>query len=765
MSSPDDAAGWRAYGGAGDRTAVARAELARAEGDLQRLLSGRDLNERAVDSDGSDDVADAEIAEAWYRLGRARTRASYLPGRERFLLAYEAMQRAVDTGDAGGTTEQRSRWWTGLGGSLKNLVTDPSAPAEHAANLEKSLVANLNGLALARRLDEQPERLSAALSSTGMAYQYRDLGSRAENIENATDLMSEAVALNLDHGCLIEAAIVATGCGIAWVEHPNEDLGLSNAAACYAQARHHLDTETFPAHARRLGRSAGWAACRQGDWETAANWYDMAWKGVQTLIRRAGALEDKRRELAEHGDASSKHVYSTARSGSPGRAVKLADDYADLAASLAHRSMPPSAPRTPEDSQDDERQTALCYLACTHVGAIALLTPSTGPAADSPDAAEDRDRKVEIVLLDDINSNWLKDELAWPAAPMPAHGPGVSTEVLDLQARDDYLLSPELLRRLERHCITPVLAAAERAGYEHLYVVPRAALAEAPLAAAWSLTNARTPSGATTAVESRRAPRSRSGAFPSISPTLSLLPRAQLSRRRSQATGAPRRTARLVTIALAGDPDSPLGWTEVESQALDELFPGTVTSLRGSEATIERILEELPAATHIHFAGHGSFSPTDPPDTHFTCFDGQLSLAHLATNQALASSELFIASGCSLGSSDNVRLPDEGLGLPAALLQQFSCSVIAPIRPVYDIAAALFAIKTAELLWRYGIDSPARAVREAQRWLARANAEELLTWAATQPTLGLEEAFALLDHDENWQERPDVWAPFSYFGW
>lgn len=762
MSDSDDAVGWRAYGGAGDRGAIGRSELARAQEALDDLLDRLQLPPQpSAWATLLDDGSRVAVAEAHYRLGRAFIRASWINGQLRFDLAHDAMHQAVTIGDDVGSSEQRSRWWTGLGGSLKNLVVDPPDPFVHEANLEESLAANLKGLELARTL-EDPQRLSAALTATGMSYQYRDAGARSDNIETATALMAEAVDLNLHHGLETPAAIAATSCGIAWVEHPDEELGMARAAEWYRQARELLDAEEFPAHARRLGRSAGWAACRQGDWPAAAEWYDLAWIAVQTAIGRAASLTDKRRELAEHGDSSSRHVYSVARAGHPNRAVALADAYAEVAASLTttipnRRNDPTSQHHAPPRELPVDPSAGLCYLVYSHVGSLALLAPArTTRATTTPHTPElgtsettveeTSEPAVEVLLLDGIDSYWLKKELAWPAS-VPAHGPGVSSQFIDAQGRNDHLLSPDLIDRLNRDCISPVAAAAERAGWNHLYVVPRAALAEAPLSAAWSVANG---------LPNRDASHD-------VPTTMSLMPRAQLHTRHSRQ--ARQREQHLVTIALPGDPETPLGWTELESRALEQLFPGDVTPLRHGEATVRRILDELSTATHIHFAGHGSFTPSEPMDTYFTCWDGDLSLADLATGQALEAADLFIASGCSLGSSDNICLPDEGLGLPAVLMDRFGCSLIAPIRPVYDIAAALFTIRTAELLWSDSRPTRAQAVSAAQRWLAHATGASLVAWAENRRTLDLGQGLEELGHLGDWRDQPDVWAPFSYFGW
>ncbi|MEZ0579303.1 hypothetical protein [Nocardioides sp. MH1] len=292
--------GWLTYGGAGDRYAGAREQLRQAEAHLKTLQG------HAADL--------TELAQAWYRVGRARSYALHLPPGRRFASAHEAMRNAVDIGERVGDIAQRARWWSGLGTALKNLVTDPDDPTAHELNLEEALKAHAKAVELAKESSDH-ELLAAVLSAAALAYHYRDQGERRDNIDRAVALLTEAIGWRLQLGQHAEAAIAATTCGIVWASHPDSSLGLDRAMSCYDLARRHLNTDHYPAHARRLGRSAGHAALRQGKWDAAAGWYALAWAGVRLAMSRASDAIDRRNELAEYGDASSRHVYALARAG------------------------------------------------------------------------------------------------------------------------------------------------------------------------------------------------------------------------------------------------------------------------------------------------------------------------------------------------------------------------------------------------------------------------------------------------------------------
>lgn len=744
-----------AYGGAGDRFAMARTGLNEAQSHLDALLAEFD------DVDHPD--PSPQLADGWSRLGWALTRALHLPPEERFESAYRAMRTAVESGDTLGSVAQRAHWWSGLGTALKNLVRDPAHPEVHERNLEASLAAHEKAVALARDTSDVA-LLASTLSATALAYQYRDLGARVDNLESAAMMLDEAIQLRLQLGQRTEAAVAATTCGIVWAAHPDTIVGLARATAYYTLARDHLNVEQSPAHARRLGRSAGNAACRLADWEVAYAGYALAWAGVRLGIARASDPADKRSELAEYGDASGHHVYALARSGDLQGAVDLADEYAETAAALTPgvTAQPSTGPGINHPSSS---RLGLCYLVATDVGAAALLTPvaiETGRETQVPD--------VRLVLLGRVTTGWLKEELSWPPQ-RPGHGSGVVSQLLDQDALEERILSRDLLGRLAEDMVGPIQEAAATAGFEHLYLLPMGVFADSPLFATWS----------TSTIHARRGSVVRAGGSADAdsapdtgltSPTrhvgasASILPAARVVR-----TGGRPRPGRkqlhLVTIAVENSAAGPLARTVAESEALATLFPGQVTQLRGVDATADRILGELPQATHIHFAGHGTFAHANPLATYLECVDGRLTLDALAGSEALAGAEVFIASACSLGAADAFRTPDQALGLPSVLLDRYGCTLIAPIRPVYDIAAAMFTIRTAEFLWGRApepVQGPAQAASQAQRWLAGVSFNALMDWAQAYPLLRLEAVFAGAAEWHTWQGLPDVWAPFSYFG-
>jgi len=92
---------------------------------------------------------------------------------------------------------------------------------------------------------------------------------------------------------------------------------------------------------------------------------------------------------------------------------------------------------------------------------------------------------------------------------------------------------------------------------------------------------------------------------------------------------------------------------------------------------------------------------------------------------------LVVASACRTATTDMVRLPDEAVGLPAGLVQAGAAAVIGTRWEVNDRAAALLVSRC----YAYHLlgdpergeppAPPARALAAAQRWLARASADDI----------------------------------------
>ncbi|MEZ0579304.1 CHAT domain-containing protein [Nocardioides sp. MH1] len=369
-------------------------------------------------------------------------------------------------------------------------------------------------------------------------------------------------------------------------------------------------------------------------------------------------------------------------------------------------------------------------------------------------ASAGRDREYKLVNLHEIDAERLKNTLAWPQ-PRPAHGSGVVSQLLDDTALHDRPLTSSGLHLLSTQLAAPIARACAAEGIDQVTLIPLGVFADAPLSAAWAL--------AASGLPTLPLPSGHGRTATATVDAVGVAPSARSVRNRTPGTAATRHS-HLLTVSAHQTAAGPLPWAHAESTAIGRLFPGTATLLRGADATVAAVLSSIAHASHVHFAGHGAFAHADPMQTYLECVDGPLTLADLISAGALTETRLFIASACSVGAGDTFRTPDQALGLPTVLLDGHGCALVAPIRPVYDIAAAIFAIRAAELMWSTPTRTPAQAVWRAQSWLAHTQVGDLVAWGAAHPALHLAEAFAETDPRLSWLSRPDIWAPFTYFG-
>ncbi|UXY27238.1 CHAT domain-containing protein [Streptomyces sp. HUAS TT20] len=231
---------------------------------------------------------------------------------------------------------------------------------------------------------------------------------------------------------------------------------------------------------------------------------------------------------------------------------------------------------------------------------------------------------------------------------------------------------------------------------------------------------------------------------------------------RTTATEHPYRTPRLLGVAEPHPCEPPLPWAGPELDAVRGLFTDPGRTLTGADATKENLLQALPAATHLHFAGHGYYDSADPVASSLELADGdRLTLRELLDGQALAGIRLVVASACRTAVTDMTRLPDEAIGLPAGLVQSGAAGVVGSLWEVNDRSTALLIAR----FYAYHLLGapeqheppmpPAVALARAQSWLRDADTVELNRFAAS---VGLRRARA------TYAERPSHWAAFVLVG-
>jgi CHAT domain-containing protein len=190
--------------------------------------------------------------------------------------------------------------------------------------------------------------------------------------------------------------------------------------------------------------------------------------------------------------------------------------------------------------------------------------------------------------------------------------------------------------------------------------------------------------------------------------------------------------------------EKPLEWATAEAQAIASLaryykHQGTaIVETEATRAAIEDALQKLgmQSGAWIHLASHGKADPTNPEN----CFmllgaNEPLTLAELQKKhfplengdqrQLLSGIRGFIASGCYTALGDLERAPDELISFAAGTLQAGAPCAIATFWTVRDVAQFLLMLHFMSELLRHPSASPARALREAARWMRTLTHEQL----------------------------------------
>ncbi len=188
------------------------------------------------------------------------------------------------------------------------------------------------------------------------------------------------------------------------------------------------------------------------------------------------------------------------------------------------------------------------------------------------------------------------------------------------------------------------------------------------------------------------------------------------------------------TLLAAVNPTLDLDFAEIEGALVATLFErlagdGSVTMLRGEEATEARVTPRLGRASYLHFACHGSFDFRDAGRSAIRLAGGDaLELAELmGPDVDLAAARLVALSACETGMTEFERSPDEYVGLPATFLRAGAPAVLSTLWEVDDIASALLVTEFYRLHLVNGYP-PAAALGAAQRWLSTADSNEIVAW-------------------------------------
>ena len=189
------------------------------------------------------------------------------------------------------------------------------------------------------------------------------------------------------------------------------------------------------------------------------------------------------------------------------------------------------------------------------------------------------------------------------------------------------------------------------------------------------------------------------------------------------------------------------------------------TVLRHQDATVENVLAQLRGHTVAHFACHGQAEPDDPLASFLLLAGDERLTMRSIMQQRLADLGLVVLSACETAVVGR-ELPDEVVGLPAALLQAGAGGVIASSWSVPDVSTAILLTRFYELWQEQTRPDPAEALRRAQQWVRDSSNGEKLK---RMPDLMRAADRVPANARQLWERghghrHPYFWAGFSYVG-
>lgn len=353
----------------------------------------------------------------------------------------------------------------------------------------------------------------------------------------------------------------------------------------------------------------------------------------------------------------------------------------------------------------------LLYLTATRWGGLGLLV---FPAS----------QRIEPIWLDGLGASALNElllgragaepepRLRWFDAYQSWHA-GANDQDRAATSKHFADAIEQLSAALWDRAIGPVLAAVREHSANELTIVPSGLLGQLPLHAA-SFADATASTGRRYALD-----------LLSMSYAASAGVRAHCL----EYLSAQRDDARLGDTLVVKEPSpvsaAALPGAEVEAFAAAGAVNGQAVVVAGPDATQQRVLQEIAAASVTHFCCHGRYDAISPLNSGLLMSNDELLSVRDLLGAPIGRSSLAVLSACESGMA-GIELPNEFVGLPSALIQAGFAAVIASHWAINDLATSLLMHRF-YFECTHGADT-ARALGRAQAWLRDTTNNEKAHW-------------------------------------
>jgi hypothetical protein len=470
---------------------------------------------------------------------------------------------------------------------------------------------------------------------------------------------------------------------------------------------------------------------REGNWAASADAYAAAASATLTALRRRATEEERRLLLRGNRGFFVHAAFALAKAGRLAQAVvtlergrgvffakpppdgsPAAGDLADMA--VVGDPARDGAPAAEAAAAEAAAAEALVRLGEGHAVAFVLVTWYGGAAI-----VLRQGQPPWLVDLPELTADEAERRLARLIAAYLASYPPPNT-VISVSTAD----GPEETRRWEPELdavagwswgavMGPLLGSLP--GCQELTLIPVGTLPALPLHAAWT---AAAPPVAGPTEPAVAAEPGAPAAVTGRTYALDLLAVSYAPTLRACLTARGRWAGFADGLVLGIDDPGAVGvpalrGARLEAEVLAELFDDVLV-LRGADATAAAVKSALPRASLVHFGCHGGADLLKPGNSRLLLHGTDtLTLAEIGQLD-LSRARVCVLSACE-SATMGTELPDEVISLPTAFAQAGAGTVAGSLWAVPDQSTALLVRKFYRNL--KGGDSPAQALRQAQRWL------------------------------------------------
>lgn len=705
------------------------------------------------------------------------------------------------------TRDQHPSEWAQLKMNFANLLLDPEAGSPED-RLERA-IANYDAALSVYTRERYPERFARVMLNLAIAYNHRVRGQRAENLEKAIIACQHALTFYTRSSEPLKWSTVHANLASALRQRVAGDRGrnLELAAASVKEALSVQTLAAFPQLHMRSVQQAGVIEAARRNWPTAMRYYEQAIDASNVLIGQGLDTTTTRFVVQEGGYLYSRAAYAAAMLGDAARAADLLDmgKARLLKISLGLDTLSLTATERGEldrlrrdvaelengleTLQGEGRVAAVAKLETARGKTLTIVRTALGRGGADPASASASTNAGQLLgRFDAIAMPVISDDGAllllasrtrpgFRALPIP----GVTTATILSVLKSADPARPGWLDAYAIHSLPESQQAARFKEWE-------AAVAALPTTlrsvVASTLARGLSEDGIGEGASVLWVPHSGLGLLPlglanadaaggsvidryilTVAPSIAAAEVARL--RLSRSIG-------VASLAAVVNPTGDLHFSEPEGAVAASYFAlGSAEVLGTKTATPASVAERLPRATHWHFATHGRFLPRQPRQSTLSLAAGAtLTLGALVDRTDLGAPRLVVLSACETGLIELGEAPEEFTGMPSAFLQAGAAGVVASLWPVDDVSTALLMTRFYDRHLGAGL-APAAALRDAQLWLRRATARELLQFITLMhdaKRLSPEHRTLLAGPversvpDSTPYSHPIHWAAFQYYG-